>query len=219
MQICGEKKIKKIEFLQNKSLELSLFLSIPATFALMVSSEDNVISFGYGSFDVESVKNSANALFYFALGLPAFALIKVFSSFIFARQNTKIPFYFSVVSVTINILISVYFFNKIGFIIIPIATSLSSWLNAILLFVYLFKKNYFNFSKTFNMSFIKIVFNSILTSYLFYSLLQLFERSLNYESRFKLLCIILLVVFTIIVYLLLSSITKAFKLSDIKIKY
>ena len=69
------------------------------------------------------------------------------------------------------------------------------------------------------MSFIKIVFNSILTSYLFYSLLQLFERSLNYESRFKLLCIILLVVFTIIVYLLLSSITKAFKLSDIKIKY
>ena len=215
-----KKKIKKIEFLQNKSLELSLFLSIPATFALMVSSEEIMSSlFGYGSFDVESVKNSANALFYFALGLPAFALIKVFSSFIFARQNTKIPFYFSVVSVTINILISVYFFNKIGFIIIPIATSLSSWLNAILLFVYLFKKNYFNFSKTFNMSFIKIVFNSILTSYLFYSLLQLFERSLNYESRFKLLCIILLVVFTIIVYLLLSSITKAFKLSDIKIKY
>ena len=136
-----KKKIKKIEFLQNKSLELSLFLSIPATFALMVSSEEIMSSlFGYGSFDVESVKNSANALFYFALGLPAFALIKVFSSFIFARQNTKIPFYFSVVSVTINILISVYFFNKIGFIIIPIATSLSSWLNAILLFVYLFKK-------------------------------------------------------------------------------
>ena len=56
----------------------------------MVSSEEIMSSlFGYGSFDVESVKNSANALFYFALGLPAFALIKVFSSFIFARQNTK----------------------------------------------------------------------------------------------------------------------------------
>ena len=38
-------------------------------------------------------------MLYFSIGLPAFSLIKIFSSFIFARDNTKIPFYFSTVSI------------------------------------------------------------------------------------------------------------------------
>merc|ERR1712127_830312 len=72
---------EKIKSIQNKALELSLFLSIPATIALLVASEEIISSlFGYGSFDELSVKNSANALFYFAIGLPAFSLIKVFST-------------------------------------------------------------------------------------------------------------------------------------------
>ena len=130
-----QKNNKKINAIQNKSLELSLFLCLPATFALLISSEQITSAlFGYGSFDILSVKNSANALFYFALGLPAFALIKVFSSFIFARHNTRIPFIYSVYSVIINISISLYFFSDIGFIIIPIATTISSWFNAIILF-------------------------------------------------------------------------------------
>ena len=145
-----QKKFNKVEFIQNKSLELSLFLSLPATAALLISSEEITSAlFGYGSFDIFSVKNSANALFYFALGLPAFALIKVFSSFLFARHNTKIPFYFSFFSVVINIFISLYFFEKIGFIIIPIATTISSWLNSLFLFVYLISKKYFFFRSYF----------------------------------------------------------------------
>ena len=97
----------KLEILQNKSLELSLFLSLPATLALIFASEEIVSAlFGYGSFNEESVKNSAHALFYFALGLPAFSMIKIFSSFIFARNDTKTPFYFSLISVILNIVIS-----------------------------------------------------------------------------------------------------------------
>ena len=72
----------QIELIQNKALELSLFLSIPATIALFIASEQIISAlFGYGSFDENGVKNSAKALFYFSLGLPAFSLIKVFSSF------------------------------------------------------------------------------------------------------------------------------------------
>ena len=49
----------KLEILQNKSLELSLFLSLPATLALIIASEEIVSAlFGYGSFNEESVKNS-----------------------------------------------------------------------------------------------------------------------------------------------------------------
>jgi len=52
-----------------------------------------------GSFNENSVNNSSLALYYFALGLPAFALIKVFSSFFFANHDTKTPFYISLISV------------------------------------------------------------------------------------------------------------------------
>ena len=90
-----------------------MFLSIPATIALMIGSNEIVSAlFGYGSFDEVSVKNSAKALYFFSLGLPAFALIKVFSSFFFANHDTKTPFYISLISVILNIIISLYYFKR-----------------------------------------------------------------------------------------------------------
>ena len=115
-----------------------MFLSLPATAALFVGSNEIISAlFGYGSFSEQAVINSSKALYYFGLGLPAFALIKVFSTFFFANNNTKTPFYISVFSVVLNISISVYYFENIGFIIIPIATTISSWFNSFILFIYL----------------------------------------------------------------------------------
>jgi len=214
------KNKKKIDFIQNKALELSLFLSLPATLALLIASEEITSSlFGYGSFDSLSVKNSSTALYYFALGLPAFSIIKIFSSFLFARHNTKIPFYFSLFSVIVNIIISVYFFNKIGFIIIPIATTISSWVNVLLLLIYLTSKEYFSISLNFVKSFFKIVLSTLLTSYIFYNLIKFFSQNLTYNSEYKLMTIILLVIATFIIYILISILTKAFKTSDIKLRY
>ncbi len=214
------KNIKKINLIQNKALELSLFLSLPATLALLIASEEITSSlFGYGSFDSFSVKNSAIALFYFALGLPAFSIIKIFSSFLFARHNIKTPFYFSVFSALSNIIISVYFFNKIGFIIIPIATTISSWLNALLLLIYLTNKRYFSLNFDFIKSFLKIILSTALTSYIFYNFIKFFSENLTYSSEYKLITIILLVIVTFIIYILISLLTKAFKISDIKLKY
>ena len=147
----------KILLVQNKALELSLFLSLPATIALIIGSEQIVSGlFGYGSFNEKSVNNSSLALYYFALGLPAFALIKVFSSFFFANHDTKTPFFISLISVMLNIFISIYYFSEIGFIIIPIATSISSWFNSILLFLFLKNRQLFYFNQIFFIKFIKI---------------------------------------------------------------
>ena len=131
------KNKKKILKIQNKALELSMFLSLPASIALLIGSEQIISAlFGYGSFNEEAVYNTAKALYYFGLGLPAFVLIKVFSTFFFANNDTKTPFLISLISVIMNIFISVYFFKRIGFIIIPIATTISSWFNSLILFIY-----------------------------------------------------------------------------------
>ena len=214
------KNNSKINLIQNKSLELSLFLSLPATAALLVASNEITSAlFGYGSFDKLSVQNTSLALFYFAMGMPAFAFIKVFSSFLFARHNTKIPFYFSLVSVLINVFISIYFFSSIGFIIIPIATTISSWINSFLLLFYLLKKKYFSFDEIFLFKVLNIACISIFSAFIFDQLIKNFSHYLLYESEIKLLVIILLVILTLTIYIIASIITKAFKISDIKLKY
>ena len=215
-----QKKKKKILLIQNKALELSMFLSIPASVALVIGSEQIISAlFGYGSFTKVSVLNSSKALYYFGLGLPAFALIKVFSTFFFANHDTKTPFYISLVSVLLNILISVYFFKDIGFIIIPIATTISSWFNSLTLFIFLKNNDLFSFNKIFFKKFVKIIFVSIMMGFFFEYLISLFENELSYAFFFKSAYLILCVFLAIFFYLILSYFIKAFNYDDIKIKY
>ena len=217
--IQNDKK-DEIILIQNKALELSLFLSIPAAIALSIASEEIISAlFGYGTFDEDGVKNSAKALFYFSLGLPAFSLIKVFSSFFFARHNTRIPFYISLISVLLNITISIFYFKSIGFIIIPIATTISSWFNSILLFTFLKKNNLFNFNFLFISRFVRILIAAGLMGIFFDYLINFFDTNLAYAQNFKAGYLIGVVLLGFISYLLIAALIKAFKVSDIKLKY
>mgnify|MGYP001207707283 FL=1 len=197
-----------------------MFLSLPASVALFIGS-DVIISalFGYGSFSEESVTNSAQALFYFGLGLPAFALIKVFSTFFFANHDTKTPFYISLFSVILNVLISIYYFKSVGFIIIPIATSISSWFNSILLFIFLKNRDLFQFNEIFIIRFFKISFSSFLMGIFFKYVIIFFENQLVYDYHLKSFYLLLSVILGLIFYLLISLLIKAFKYDDIKLKY
>ena len=214
------KNKSKIHLIQNKALELSLFLTLPASAALLIASEEIISAlFGYGSFDQVSVINSGKALYYFALGLPAFSLIKVFSSFFFANHDTKIPFYISLFSVLINIVISISYFNEIGFIIIPIATTISSWFNAILLFAFLKNRDLFSFNKIFLVRFVKIIVASLLMAIFFNFLITYFKYELAFNQNIKSFYLILSVILSLLFYLFVSYWIKAFKTSDIKLKY
>jgi putative peptidoglycan lipid II flippase len=214
------KRKDKILLIQNKALELGLFLSIPASVALILGSESIISAlFGYGSFNEFAVQNSAKALYYFALGLPAFSLIKIFSSFFFANHDTTTPFYVSLASVIINIIISIYYFSEIGFIIIPIATTISSWFNSLLLFILLKNKNLFAFNKIFIIRFFKIIIASILMGIFFNFLLTYFQNELAFNQNIKSFYLILCVLLGLLFYLIISYWIKAFKINDIKLKY
>ena len=213
-------KKNKISLIQNKALELSMFLSLPATIALMIGSKEIVSAlFGYGSFDEVSIENTAKALYFFSFGLPAFALIKIFSSFFFANHDTKTPFYISLISVILNIIISLYYFRDIGFIIIPIATSISSWFNSIILFIYLNNQKLFYFNKIFLKNFFKILFASSLMGFVFNYLISFFGNQLIFDYKFKLFYLVLVVIIALILYLIISFFIKAFNYKDLKLKY
>jgi putative peptidoglycan lipid II flippase len=213
-------KKDKIPLIQNKALELSFFLSLPAMVALLLGSKEIISAlFGYGSFNQESVLNSAKALYFFSIGLPAFALIKVFSSFFFANNDTKTPFYISLISVVLNIVISISFFANIGFIIIPIATTISSWFNSILLFIFLKNRNLFHFNRIFIIRFFKIILSSLVMGIFFNNLIIYFDDQLSYNHNLKAFYLIACVLLSLLFYLLISYFIKAFKVSDIQLKY
>ena len=204
--------------LQNRSIELSLFLSIPGAVALIMASKEIVTSlFGYGSFDIQSVNNTAIALTFFAFGVPAFSILKIFSNLFFARNDTKLPFYLSIVSVILNIILSVLFFNRIGFVIIPIATSISSWINVFFYFYFIRKRNLYNFDKMFIYKFPRIILSVVVMAIALYLLLGFFSDKFSYNESWKFIYLFIIVIISLFIYFLTSNFSGAFKFKDIKL--
>ena len=208
-----------INNLQNRTLELCLFLSIPAATALVLASEEIITSlFGYGSFNSDSVTNTALALTFFAFGVPAFSILKIFSNYFFARNDTKTSFYLSVISVILNILISVSFFNKLGFVIIPIATSISSWINVFFHYYFIKKRNLYNFDKTFIYKFPRMILSVVVMGIILYLLLGFFSEQFNYNEGWKFIYLFIIVIISLFSYFLISNFSGALKFKDIKLK-
>ena len=205
--------------LQNRALELCLFLSIPAAIALVLASEEIITSlFGYGSFSVDSVNNTAVALTFFAFGVPAFSILKIFSNLFFARNDTKLPFYLSVISVIINILISVSLFGRFGFVIIPIATSISSWVNVLLHFYFIKKNDLHNFDSNFVYKFPRMILSVVVMGIILYLLLGFFSDKFVYNESWKFIYLFIIVIISLLSYFLISNFLGAFKFKDIKLR-
>ncbi len=116
----------------NRGIEISLFLTLPAAVALYVI-PDFLISGIYqrGAFTAETTAQVAKALRWFALGLPAFVLLKVLTPAFFARENTRTPMIWAGVSAVINVSLGFTLFHKIGFHGLALATSVAAWVNVI----------------------------------------------------------------------------------------
>ena len=86
-------------------------------------------------------------------------------------------------------------------------------------FIFLKKDNFFNFDLTFFAKFLKILFSSIIMSIIVYYLLFYFETNLSYNESFKSIFLFGIVIAGLISYLLIAFFIKAFKISDINLRY
>ena len=87
------KNYSKVSNIQNKAIQLSLLLSIPASLGLIIASEEIINGlFGYGSFSSEDVKMTSGALMFFGYGIIAFALVKILSNFFLQEIILKYHF-------------------------------------------------------------------------------------------------------------------------------
>jgi len=126
--------LKEAMSLQNRSVEFTLFLTLPAAAALFVMAEPIIrVLYERGRFGPESTATVSAILSIFALGLPAFVLIKAFTPGYFAREDTRTPMYFAAISVAINIGTALALFPRMGAPGIAVASAIAGWVNAGLL--------------------------------------------------------------------------------------
>ena len=103
-------------------------LSFPATVALFVIPLPLAAAlYGYGQNTVADVQAIALATAIYALGLPAFMLQKLQQPLFFAREDTKTPFRWAVVSMVINAIVAIGLWPALGWLSPAIATVVSSW--------------------------------------------------------------------------------------------
>lgn len=129
---------------QNRAAEFALALTLPATIALVVVPGRIVEGlFERGAFAAVDTRETARVLAIFALGLPAFVLVKVLQPAFFARENTATPMWYSLATVIANIAVSLALYPFIGYIAVAVGTTVAGWLNVVLLAVRLLRDGAF----------------------------------------------------------------------------
>ncbi len=119
---------------QNRALELSLLLTLPAAAALVVIADPVIrVLFERGAFGAAETRATAAALAVFAAGLPAYVLVKALAPGFFAREDTATPVKISVVCLLVNLALNLILMGPLKHVGIATATAVSSWLNAGLL--------------------------------------------------------------------------------------
>ncbi len=138
----GAGRMDLVHHTQNRALEFAMALALPSAIALVVMAAPIIdVLFQRGSFSAADTVATAHALVAFAVGLPAFILIKVFSPGFFAREDTRTPMWFAGVALIVNVVVSLALFPFLAHVGIAIATALAGWINAALLGVTLWRRD------------------------------------------------------------------------------
>jgi len=113
----------------NRGCEFALALTVPAAVALVVIALPlTQVLYERGAFGPDDTASTALALAIYGAGLPAFVLHKVLQPLYYAREDTRRPFRYAVISMILNAAIAVGLMPYIGFAAAALATTLAGWI-------------------------------------------------------------------------------------------
>ncbi len=149
-QKSGEQFRRTIDW----ALRLVCLIGIPSAIGLILLASPMISTlFEYGKFTANDTRMASYSLIAYTLGLPAFILIKIFAPAFFARQDTKTPVRIGIIALISNMaynLILVLPMVWMGFTAphtaLAIATSMSAWQQAWMLYSKLGHQNIYHAS-------------------------------------------------------------------------
>ena len=179
-KMAAENNIKGLKASFSEAISVINLLVIPATIGAMIFSKEIVtLLFGRGAFTPEAIDMTANALFYYSIGMIAFGLRDILSRAFYALQDTKTPMINAAIAVVINIILNLALSRYLGIGGLALATSIATIVGTLLFFVTLRKKIGGFGLKEITISFIKICMASIIMGILAWSTYQILETKIN----------------------------------------
>lgn len=139
-----EGKLTAAQYSMNRAIEIILLFGLPSTAALLVIAEPIIrVIYEHGKFTSADTVATYRALMAFAIGLPAFLVVKIFAPGFYANKDTKTPFKIAIICVVVNLILNLTLIHYIAHVGMALATSIASWVNAFLLGTILYKRGIF----------------------------------------------------------------------------
>ena len=209
---------ENIQMAQNRSLEFCLLIALPSAAGLFILSNPIInILFERGAFLPVDTIYTAKVLSIFSLGLPAYILTKVLIICFFAREDTKTPLYISIVTVILNIILSLLLIGSMREMGIASATAISAWINTFLLFLLLRYRGLLKLDSQLIRNSFKIIISMIVMFGVCYSFNNfIFESILDLNFLYKLSGLFLTIAFCKIIYLGMIFMLKVVTIEDLK---
>ncbi|WP_221800149.1 murein biosynthesis integral membrane protein MurJ [Oceanobacter mangrovi] len=118
------------------AIRMVLLLALPAALALALLARPLMATiFFHGEMTAYDVGQMSTALQAYAAGLLAFMLIKVLAPGYYARQDTKTPVRIGIQAMVVNMVMNLALVFSLAHVGLALATSLSSYFNALMLYL------------------------------------------------------------------------------------
>ncbi|MEG3180641.1 murein biosynthesis integral membrane protein MurJ [Sphingomonas sp. LT1P40] len=215
-QLAGGKDAEAMHT-QNRGTELALFLTLPATAALVICGAPIVAAlFQHGAFTPEDTVKTAHALAAFSVGLPAYILVKVLTPGYYARSDTKTPVRYATISIAVNLVLNLALIVPLEHMGPPLATAIASWVNVALLYRTLKKREHFTADAQLSRRAWRLVGAAVAMGGVMFFLNDLFTPYIAGTWLIRTSAMLVLVGAGCIVYAAACFVTGAVRLSELK---
>lgn len=204
-------------------MTMAMLIALPAMVGMMVLAEPIIYGiFKAGAFTTGQAAVAGQALFAFALGSPAYVMSKVLQPAYFAREDTKTPMKFTLISAFVNTVLCVGAFFVLGkdgplHIGCALATTVAGWVNVSLLLGGLRKAGYLTLSSEFWQRLGKMLLASIVMGAIVWAGAHFLDDVLHSANRWLRIPVLAAVGGAgVVVYFILAHLTKAMTFGEIK---
>ncbi|NNE94054.1 MAG: murein biosynthesis integral membrane protein MurJ [Verrucomicrobiales bacterium] len=202
-----------------KGVEMTLLLALPAMVATVVIPQQMIYAiFEGGRFSAEDARNAGNALLAFSIGTPAYIVVRVLQTGFFAREDTKTPMRFTMITAGTNIVLCYPLFLWLGPMGCALATSIAGWINVILLWVALKKDDLLRLGSGAVSRILRMLLSAILMGVVVWTAAHFTKPWLMEPGQFvqRLLILIAIVGLGVVAYFGFVFLTRGYSLAEVK---
>ncbi|MDO8461264.1 MAG: murein biosynthesis integral membrane protein MurJ [Deltaproteobacteria bacterium] len=216
-EYAAEKNMVQLKATFNYGLRVVFFITIPATFGLIVLAGPIVhVLFEHGNFTSASAEMTRTALQFFALGLPFISGVRMTSNAFYSLQDAKTPVRIANFSVVVNIVLSLLLIKPMAHNGLALAVSLAAVFNFVMHILDFRKKVGMIGLRSIIDSVVKQLLASLGMSFVILFLLHFLPGNLQTLSLFKsILALSGVMISGMVIYFLLSWILKVREFSEL----